>query len=129
MTEFPMNARLFHDGFQLDRFHAKDVYEFGEELFAMLRFVGEPSNDDLQYADCKTQLLGSFDVRLIMLFGGLTNIRDLVPLKLWEELSMGICKLFYLRQVGDTDAYAKVIHELDNALGASVRKGSTANDQ
>jgi len=129
MTEFPMNTRLFRDGLQLERFYANDVGEFSDQLFTMLSFAGDPINDDLKYAHCKEQLLKSFEGRLLMLFGSLNNIRESVTLELWEELSMGICKLFYLQKVADFTAYAKTIHELDEALGTAVLRKKSANDQ
>ena len=129
MTEFPMNTRLFREGLDFERFYAKNIAEFGDEWFSMLSFAGAQVDDDIQYADCMTQLLGSFEGRILKLFGGLNSIRDQIDEKNRQELSMGICKLFYLHKIADFDGYAKVIHQLDVVLRVAARRNTTANDQ
>lgn len=124
-----MNARLFRDGMDFERFYANNIGDFGGEWFSMLSFGGEPVDDDIQYAECMTQLLGSFEGRLLKLFGGLNAIRGQIDDEARQELSMGICKLFYLHKVSDFDAYAKVIHQLDEVLRVAARRNTTANDQ
>ena len=129
MSEFPMNTRLFREGLDFERFYAKNIGEFGDEWFSMLSFAGAPVDDDIQYADCMTQLLGGFEGRILKLFGGLNSIHDQIDEETRQELSMGICKLFYLHKVADFSAYANVIQQFDVVLRVAGRRNTTANDQ
>jgi len=129
MTEFPMHTRLFHDGLDLSAFYANDLGELADSIFCLLEFADETINDDLQYADVKTQLLGCFEGKIFVLFGSLQKLRTDLSKDCWEQLNMGICKLFYLQKVADWDAYASLIHELDGVLKNHELKERTANDE
>ena len=129
MTEFPMNTRLYHDGLDLARFYSVDSSQLSDEVFNMLQFSDLSIDEDLQYADCVTQLLGRFEVRVLIIFGSLQQLREQIPQAIWERLNMGVCKLFYLHQVADWAAYAACIHEIDELLKNHEIQKRTVNDR
>ena len=123
-----MSTRLYRDGFQIERFYANDLEEFFDELAAMLRFALPDHSDGLEHHDCKDQLLDGVDGKFIRLFGGLERVKGQLDKEGYEQLSMNICKAFYLLRLEDYDGFARTINGMDDVLGASRRRKKTAND-
>ncbi|MGQ3099987.1 MAG: hypothetical protein ACT6Q5_00960 [Sphingopyxis solisilvae] len=123
-----MTGRLFRDGFTIERFYSSDVGEFYDEIGSMLHFALPNHSDDLADYDCKHQLLSGVDGRFIRLFGSLHRVRGKLDNLGYEQISLEICKAFYLLKREDYDGYATTINGLDGVLRASVLRKKTAND-
>jgi hypothetical protein len=124
-----VSTRLYHDGLQIERFYADGLGAFADELASMLRFALPDHSDDLQYHDCRHQILNGVDGRFILLFGGLERVKQRLDDDSYENLSLGICKAFYLLKHEDYDGFANTIHELNDVFATGVRHKKTANDQ
>ena len=123
-----MSTRLYRDGFQFERFYAKNLGEFSDDIGAMLHFALPDHSSGLEHHDCKDQLLDGVDGKFIRLFGGLEHVKGHLDQEGYEQLSMDICRAFYLLKLEDYDGFARTINGMDEVLGASRRRKKTAND-
>jgi len=121
-----MSTRLFRDGFQIDRFYAQDLGAFYDEVGSMIGLQHEI--EDLKHHDCKHQLLWGVDGRFIRMFGSLERMKGKLDKEGYEQLSMDICKAYYLFKREDLDGFAQTINGMDDVLHASVQRRKTAND-
>ena len=123
-----MTGQLFRDGFQIERFYSNDLGEFYDEVGSMLHLALPGHSEGLEHHDCKHQLRNGVDGRFIRLFGSLERVKINLDQEGYEQLSMDICKAFYLLKREDYDGFAQTINGMDEVLHTSVHRKKTAND-